>query len=100
MFGKTQNVHLNIYGEKDEEITSHQRKAFLQFRINMSKIVKEAETEIFKYYLENFEDDRAMQSDSEESGKIDPRMSSIEELRKLVTPTRMLIKYMKMKLEL
>ncbi|AJS61116.1 DUF6985 domain-containing protein [Paenibacillus sp. IHBB 10380] len=93
MFGKNPKILLNIYGEENEEITPNQRDAFSQFKANITNIVKESEDEIFKYYLENFEDYRAMQSDSEEVEKIAPKISSIEELGKLVTPTCLLIRY-------
>lgn len=59
----------------------------------MSIIVKEAEYEIFKYYLESFEDYRAMYSNNEELEMIAPQISSIEELGKLVSPTNLLIRY-------
>lgn len=93
MFGKNQKILLNIYGEENEEITSNQRDAFSQFKANMPNIVKESEDKIFEYYLENFEDYRAMQSNSEEVEKIAPKISSIEEMGKLVTPTSLLIRY-------
>lgn len=93
MFEKKQKILLNIYGEENEEITPNQRDAFSQFHANMINIVKESEVEIFNYYLENFEDYRSMQSDSEEVEKIAPKISSIEELGKLVTPTILLIRY-------
>jgi len=93
MFGKNQKILLNIYGEENEEITSNQRDAFSQFKLNMPNIVKESEDKIFKYYLENCDDYRAMQSNSEEVEKIAPKISSIEELGKLVTPTSFLIRY-------
>lgn len=93
MFGKSENIILSIYGEENEEFTSNQKDAFSQFRANMSTIVKEAEAEILKYYLENFEDYRAMQCDNEELETIVPQISSIEELRKLVSPTHLLIRY-------
>lgn len=93
MYGKSRNINLSIYGEENEEFTFNQKDAFTQFRANMSTIIKEAECAIFKYYLENFENDRAMQSDHEELETIAPPISSIEELRKLVSPTNLLIRY-------
>lgn len=93
MFEKKRKILLNIYGEENEEITPNQRDAFSKFQANMINIVKESEHEIFNYYLENFEDYRAMQSDSEKVEKIAPKISSIEELGKLVTPTCLLIRY-------
>lgn len=93
MFGKNQKILLNIYGEENEEITPNQRDAFSQFKLNMPNIVKESEDKIFEYYLENCDDYRAMQSNSEEVEKIAPKISSIDELGKLVTPTSLLIRY-------
>ncbi|NPC93703.1 hypothetical protein HOO54_16050 [Bacillus sp. WMMC1349] len=93
MFDKKRKILLNIYGEENEEITQNQRDAFSQFHASMPIVIKESEEEVFKYYLENFEDHRAMQSDSEEVEKNAPTISSIEELGKLVTLTCLLIRY-------
>ncbi|MEK4112857.1 hypothetical protein ABIC86_002878 [Paenibacillus sp. DS2363] len=93
IFGEKRKILLNIYGEENEEITPNQRDAFSQFKANMPSIVKESEDKILEYYLENFEDYRAMQSDSEEVEKIAPKISSIDELGRLVTPTGLLIRY-------
>ncbi len=93
MFGENRKILLNIYGEENEEINSNQRDAFSQFKANMPSIVKESEDKILEYYLENYEDYRAMQSDSEEVEKIAPKISSIDELGRLVTPTGLLIRY-------
>lgn len=90
MFGKNQKIFLNIYGEENEEITQNQRDAFSQFKSSMPNIVKESEDKILEYYLENCDDYRAMQSNSEE---IAPKISSIDELGKLVKPTSLLIGY-------
>ncbi|OKP86057.1 hypothetical protein A3844_14995 [Paenibacillus helianthi] len=93
MFGENQKILLNIYGEENEEITPNQRDAFSQFKAKMPDIVKESEDKILEYYLDNCEDYRAMQSNSEELEKIAPKISSLDELGKLVTPTSLLIRY-------
>ncbi|GAS83213.1 DUF6985 domain-containing protein [Paenibacillus amylolyticus] len=93
MFRKNQKILLNICGEENEEITPNQRDAFSQFKANMPSIVKESEYKILEYYLENYEDYRAMQSDCEEVEKIAPKISSIDKLGRLVTPIGLLIRY-------
>lgn len=93
MFGENKKIILNIYGEENEGITPNQRNAFTQFKLNMSTIIKKSEGKIFEYYLENYDDYRAMQSNSEEVEQIAPKISSIDELGKLVTPTSLLIRY-------
>ncbi|MNJ60667.1 hypothetical protein D3C77_564170 [compost metagenome] len=59
----------------------------------MSSIVRASEVKIFEYYLENYEDHRAMQGSSEEAKKVAPKISSIAELGELVTSTGLLIRY-------
>jgi len=92
MFGRSENATLYINGEENNEITSNQREAFLNFQSNMDKIMSEAEASIFKYYQSICEDYRAMTT-SDEADIVAPKISSERELSRLVKPTSLLIRY-------
>ncbi len=93
IFGETKKIELSIYGEEDEEFTSNQQEAFVNFTKKMQEISKESEMQIFKYYLENVEDYRAMKIDLNEVDKVAQRIPSIDKLKQLVIPKGLLLQY-------
>lgn len=86
MFGKEIDVYLSVTGEEDEEIQDTQRSAFLQFEDNKNRIIKSSEEKLLEYYIENYEKIANMISD-DKIEKVLPKVSTIEELGKIMEPT-------------
>ncbi|MRX67093.1 hypothetical protein SAMN06265349_1021027 [Flavobacterium resistens] len=93
MFDEVYKVSLDIYGEEDAEIDFIQKEAFVKFTEKMPEIMRQVESHIFKYYLQNIEDYRAMRTSIDDADKVAPKISTIEELKKLVIPLSILIQY-------
>lgn len=86
MFNRETDIYLSITGDEDEEIQDTQRNAFLQFQANKDKILNDSEEKLLEYYIQNY-DQLAYRLNDDRIEEVLPRVSTIEELGKIMEPT-------------
>lgn len=92
MFNRKIDIYLSVTGEEDEEIEEAQRNAFLYFEANKESIIKNAEEELLKYYIQNYEE-FADGINEEKLREVLPRISTVKELGKIIEPTMIKFPY-------
>ncbi|WP_019240762.1 MULTISPECIES: DUF6985 domain-containing protein [Bacillus] len=95
MFDLEKVILLSVDAHESADFSSVQREAFRNFIQNTKKIIDEVERQVYGYYTENFEEYREMLGDRLEADKIAPKIDSISDLIRLVTPTELIVRRVK-----
>ncbi len=92
MFDLEKDILLSIDANENADFSNVQREAFINFNQDMKNIIREAEKQVYDYYIENYEEYREMLGNESEADKLAPKIDSISDLKRIVKPVELIVR--------